>query len=87
MGRKRSKSALTLAEREEISRAVVMGSSIRAIAASLGRAPSTIHLGSHEDVGDEEQREREEREGGRLVHESIRGRDRSTRIGCTSGAI
>ena len=42
VGRKRSKSALTLAEREEISRAVVMGSSIRAIAASLGRAPSTI---------------------------------------------
>ena len=31
--------------------------------------------------------EREEREGGRLVHQSIRGRDRSTRIGCTSGAI
>ena len=42
VGRQRSKSALTLAEREEISRAVVMGRSIRAMAASLGRAPSTI---------------------------------------------
>jgi IS30 family transposase len=40
--RRRSKSALTLAEREEISRGVVTGSSIRSIAASLGRAPSTI---------------------------------------------
>jgi IS30 family transposase len=34
--------ALTLAEREEISRAVVAGHTIRSIAASLGRAPSTI---------------------------------------------
>jgi IS30 family transposase len=34
--------ALTLAEREEISRAVVAGHSIRLIAMSLGRAPSTI---------------------------------------------
>jgi IS30 family transposase len=40
--RKRSRLALTLAEREEISRAVVAGHSIRSIAASLGRAPSTI---------------------------------------------
>ena len=40
--RRRSKSALTLAEREEISRGVVTGSSIRSIAVSLGRAPSTI---------------------------------------------
>jgi IS30 family transposase len=40
--RHRSKSALTLTEREEISRGVVAGSSIRSIAASLGRAPSTI---------------------------------------------
>ncbi len=38
----RSQLALTLAEREEISRAVVAGHSIRAIAAQLGRAPSTI---------------------------------------------
>lgn len=38
----RSRLALTLAEREEISRAVVAGQSMRAIATSLGRAPSTI---------------------------------------------
>lgn len=38
----RSKLALTAAEREEISRAVVAGSSIRSIALSLGRAASTI---------------------------------------------
>jgi IS30 family transposase len=38
----RSRWALTLAEREEISRAGVVGHSTRAIAARLGRAPSTI---------------------------------------------
>ena len=40
--RRRSRFALTLAEREEISRGVVTGHSIRAIAASLSRAPSTV---------------------------------------------
>ena len=40
--RHRSRLALTLAEREEISRALVAGQSIRSIATSLGRAPSTI---------------------------------------------
>jgi len=40
--RRRSRLALTLAERESISRAVVAGQSIRSIATSLGRAPSTI---------------------------------------------
>lgn len=40
--RHRSRLALTLAEREEISRAVVAGLSIRAIATRLGRAASTI---------------------------------------------
>ena len=38
----RSRLALTLPEREEISRAVVAGHSIRSIATQLGRAPSTI---------------------------------------------
>jgi len=38
----RSRLALTLAEREEISRAAVVGQSRRSIAAQLGRAPSTI---------------------------------------------
>ena len=40
--RSRSSMALTLAEREEISRAMVAGFSIRSIALILGRAPSTI---------------------------------------------
>lgn len=40
--RARASTALTLAEREEISRALVTGESIRSIAARLGRAPSTI---------------------------------------------
>jgi IS30 family transposase len=40
--RKRSRLALTLAEREDISRALVAGQSMRSIAVSLGRAPSTI---------------------------------------------
>jgi IS30 family transposase len=42
--RRRSRLALTLAEREEISRAVVAGQSIRSIATTLERAPSTISL-------------------------------------------
>ena len=40
--RHRSNSALTLSEREEVSRGLVDGRSIRSIAASLKRAPSTI---------------------------------------------
>ena len=40
--RRRSKLALTLAEGEEISRALVAGESIRAVAVRLARAPSTI---------------------------------------------
>lgn len=40
--RRRSDSALTLIEREEISRGLVAGRSIRSIAASLTRAPSTV---------------------------------------------
>jgi len=40
--RKRSRLSLTLAEREDISRGVVAGHSLCSIAASLGRAPSTI---------------------------------------------
>lgn len=43
--RKRSRLALTLSEREEISRGLATHRSLRAIAAQLGRAPSTI---SHE---------------------------------------
>lgn len=40
--RKRSATALTLAEREEISRAMADGQSIRSVASRLGRAPSTV---------------------------------------------
>ena len=40
--RGRSRLALTLAEREQISRGIVAGDSIRSIARSLGRAPSTV---------------------------------------------
>lgn len=40
--RRRSCRALTLAEREEISRSLVAGHSLRSIALSLGRAPSTL---------------------------------------------
>ena len=40
--RRRSDSALTLSEREEISRGLVAGLSIRSIAVSLTRAPSTV---------------------------------------------
>src|SRR6266571_5406556 len=42
MQRCRSRLALTLAEREEISRQMAAGQSIRSVAAGLGRAPSTI---------------------------------------------
>ena len=40
--RRRSRLALTMSEREEISRGIVAGRSIRSIASSLGRAPSTV---------------------------------------------
>lgn len=40
--RQRSRRALTLSEREEISRGVAASRSIRAIAMELGRAPSTV---------------------------------------------
>ena len=40
--RRRSAASLSLGEREEISRALVAGESIRSIAARLGRAPSTV---------------------------------------------
>ena len=40
--RRRSRRSLTLSEREEISRGVAAGHSLRSIAASLGRSPSTV---------------------------------------------
>ena len=41
--KKRSRLALTMSEREEISRGIVAGQSLRAIAASLDRAASTVN--------------------------------------------
>lgn len=40
--RRRAAATLTQAEREEISRAIATGESMRSVAARLGRAPSTI---------------------------------------------
>ena len=40
--RRRSRRALSLAEREEISRGIVAGHSLRSIASRLGRSPSTV---------------------------------------------
>ncbi len=52
----RSRLALTLAEREEISRHVVAGHSIRSIASRLGRAPSTISREIKRNGGQEKYR-------------------------------
>jgi len=41
-GRRRARLVLSLAEREEISRGVATGCSLRSMAATLGRAPSTV---------------------------------------------
>lgn len=49
--RRRSRWALTLAEREEISRGLATACSIRQIAATLGRAPSTISREIHRHGG------------------------------------
>jgi IS30 family transposase len=49
--RRRSCRALTLAEREHISRGLVAGDSIRSIAATLGRAPSTVSREIHRNGG------------------------------------
>jgi IS30 family transposase len=54
--RVRSRLALTLAEREEISRSVVTGQSARSIAESLGRAPSTISREIKRNGGTEDYR-------------------------------
>jgi IS30 family transposase len=49
--RKRADRSLSLAEREEISRGIVAGRSMRSIAAELGRAPSTISREIHRNDG------------------------------------
>jgi IS30 family transposase len=52
----RSRLALTLSEREEISRSVVAGYSLRSIARQLGRAPSTISRELNRNGGREDYR-------------------------------
>jgi IS30 family transposase len=54
--RRRSSRALSLDDREEISRAMVAGQSIRAIAASLGRTPSTVSREIRRNGGTEDYR-------------------------------
>ena len=49
--RSRSSRSLSLAEREEISRGIVIGLSSRAIASQLGRAPSTVSREIHRNGG------------------------------------
>ena len=49
--RKRSRLALTMSEREEISRGMVAGQSLRCIALSLDRAPSTVSREIHRNGG------------------------------------
>ena len=51
--RRRSRLALTMAEREEISRGIVAGRSVRAIARMLARAASTVsrEIGRNGGVG------------------------------------
>ncbi len=50
-GRHRALRSLTLAEREEISRGIVAQRSIRSMARSLGRAPSTVSREIHRNDG------------------------------------
>ena len=50
--RRRSRRALTLSEREEISRGIVALQSIRSIAGSLGRSPSTVSREVSRNGGD-----------------------------------
>ncbi len=54
--RRRSPCSLTLAEREEISRGLAAGHSLRAIASALGRAPSTISRELERNGGSEQYR-------------------------------
>lgn len=68
--RRRSSRVLSLAEREEISRGMVAGHSIRSIAASLKRAPSTVSR---------EIRRNEGRDGYRASHADQAAWDRACR--------
>lgn len=65
--RRRSAQALSLSEREEVSRGLASGESIRAIARTLGRAPSTV---SREVT----------RNGGRLRYRATRADSRAWQV-------
>ena len=54
--RRRCGTALTLAEREEISRALMVGQSMRSVAARLGRSPSTVSREIRRNGGQESYR-------------------------------
>ena len=54
--RKRSRIALSLSEREEISRGIAAGHSIRSIAITLGRSPSTVSRELHRNGGRQQYR-------------------------------
>jgi len=56
LGRKRAQVTLSLAEREEISRGIVLGLSLRTLASRLSRAPSTISREINRNGGDAQYR-------------------------------
>ena len=68
--RRRSRAALSLSEREEISRALVSGESLRSIATRLRRAPSTVSRELKRNGG---------REGYRATHADSAAWDRARR--------
>src|SRR5256885_210342 len=63
--RHRSRLALTLTQREEISRALAVGESIPCVAARLGRAASTVSRELHRNGGKTCYRRSEERRVGK----------------------
>ena len=69
--RRRSRSSLTLAEREEISRGLVAGLSIRSIAADLKRAASTISREIKRNGGRRRYRRYERFLVGAIIHAEI----------------
>jgi hypothetical protein len=63
--RSRCATTLTLAEREQISRAMVEGQSIRSVASRLGRAPSTVSREIQRNGGQSDSRATEADSAGR----------------------
>src|SRR6202795_4407047 len=69
--RRRSRLALTLSEREEISRGIAAAQSARSMARLLGRSPSTVSRELSAAMIDTEQRWRMRRPGPELVVRSV----------------